>query len=251
MTAAKDKVAPTHLVETGPQTHVTRMIDQALVNPDISVEKMRGLFEFQKEVMAEQAKMDFAAAMSQFQASKAVIKYNKVGTGAGESTYGYADFPQMVKTVSPWMAEAGLSFTHRQDAPVVDAGKIVLVVVYCVITHAGGHSQEFSFPAVPDRRTETKWSPSQLLQASITYAKRQTLAMGLGLATGDDKFDDDAITHLTPVSEEQAANLRALMEETASDEAKFLKWIKAETVEAIPEQAYEQCVKALEAKRRK
>jgi hypothetical protein len=60
-------------------------------------------------------------------------------------------------------------------------------------------------------------------------------------------------TVTTPVGDtltkEQIANIVALITETGSDKAKFLAYMKAKTLEEIPQTAYSTMVKLLEAKR--
>ncbi len=180
-------------------TSMVTVIEQFLRIPGGKVEVLDRILDMQIKVMERQAKLDFANAMTAFNALKEVIPHNRKGTTAGNAPFSYADYPQTVKFVTPWCNEVGLSFSHREDAPMYnDKHELTSVMMHCKIMHSGGHFEEFPYPAMVDERLRGKLSPSQLLQLAKTYAKRQSLAMGLGFATGEDEDDDDA--------QKQAAN---------------------------------------------
>lgn len=228
------------------------MIEKVLANPEINIEALDRMVSLQIRMMEHQAKMDFAAAMSRFNALKQPIRHNRTGQTAGSAKFSYADFPTLVTAISPWLTDCGLSFSHREDTPTIDEhGNIKLIMVYCTVKHVSGHSEEFHYPAVPDERLRGKVSPSQLIQLAITYAKRQTLAMALGLATADDKHDDDSQRPGKPISKKQTADLLALADEVGADLGKFLKFLKIDKLEDLPESRYGQAIKALEKKRSK
>jgi hypothetical protein len=236
------------LPEQMPQ--LVRFLEQAVGKPDIAVEVLDRLVTLQIKVMEHQAKMDYAVAMNQFQSKKEIIAHNRTGITAGHAKFSYSDFPKMVKEITPWLETCGLSFAHRQDPPFMnEKGEITGIVVWCTIRHISGHQQEYSFPAMPDERLKGKVSPSQLIQMAINYAKRQTLAMGLGLATSEDITDDDA-SKTEAITDEQAADLLSLIDEVKADKAKFIKFMKVERIEDITTKDYRRAIAALEKKRK-
>jgi hypothetical protein len=195
-----------------------------IADTNIPMERVEKAFDLQVRVMEKQAEIDFNTAMWQFQQRKEVIAHNRQGIAPGGVAYGYSDYPKMVREVTPWLEEVGLSFTHRKDPPVIENGRIVMVMVYCIISHSSGHSREFPYPALPDEKLQGKLSPMKLLQQSITSAKRQSLAEGLGLATSDDHNDEDSTSYTELVSEQKAADILAKIDEVGADRAKFLSW---------------------------
>lgn len=170
---------------------IMHAITVAAADPQTDVMKMERMMSLYKELRSEQAKAAYAQALDRMSKFRQTIPTNRTGEGPGSSRYAYADWPQMEKTIRPWLSECGLSLTHRQDAPVIEGGKVALVMVYATLRHRDGHSEEVSFPAIPNTALAGKLSPSQLLQQSITYAKRQTAAMILGLSTQEDASDED------------------------------------------------------------
>lgn len=171
---------------------------QLAIQKDFDVERLREVMTLEREWRADKAKSEYSAAMVKFGSMKKTIQHNKTGKTAGGASFSYSDFPAIAKAVTPLMTDCGLSFSHRFDPPVMtEAGKVAYITVYCRVTHALGHFEEIHFPAMPDMRLDGKVSPSQLIQLAITYAKRQTLCMALGLSTAEDASDDDAVTPAT------------------------------------------------------
>ena len=168
---------------------------QVAIQNKVDSQQLKELMDLEREWRADKAKAAYSAAMAKFNQIKKVIPHNKRGKTAGNAPFSYADFGKLVEAVTPWMAECDLSFSHRQDKPVLtENGKIAYVMVYCKILHKDGHSEETDTMAIPDVRLDGKVSPSQLVQLAVTYAKRQTLSTALGLATSEDvTCDDDGV----------------------------------------------------------
>ena len=216
------------------------------IEKNLDTDKLRELMILEKEWRADQAKAAFDKAMAEFNKIKPVIKHNRRGTTAGNAPFTYSDYPEMVKTVTPLLGQCGLSFEHHRIR--VDDGEYEV----CKISHESGHSKENEFPILLDMRLKDKISPMQLRQLAVTYAKRQSLAEGLGLATEEDKKDDDAVRSVETITEEQAADLQALCEEVGNGaKAALLKWAKIEQLADLPANKYKQAVKGAEARREK
>ena len=220
------------------------------IEKNLDTDKLRELMNLEKEWRAEQAKAAYAQALSKFEGIKKTITYNRQGTTAGNARFGYADFPEMVTSVSPWLSECGLSFSHRQDAPVMNEAGIFYITVYCRVCHVAGHCEEVYFPAMPDERLKGKVSPSQLIQMAITYAKRQTLAMVLGLATAEDKQDDDSAKQEPLITEKQAADLTALVDEVVKNKSAFMKWLGVEKISDLKADKYKKAINQCEKLRK-
>ena len=221
------------------------------VEKGVDVEQLRELMALEREWRADKAKAEYAAAMTKFGTLRQVVEHNRTGKTAGNATFSYTDFPTLVSAVTPWMSQCGLSFSHRHDAPVMKSdGGVAHILVYCRIMHSAGHSEEFMYPAVPDGRLDGKVSPSQLIQLAITYAKRQTLAEGLGIATAEDRDDDDAQKPVDLITEKQAADLTALMDECIKNKSAFLGWLKVEKISDLPASQYARAVAECEKKRK-
>lgn len=254
-TATKDIVTEGEIVEhedrlpahTQEPTNPIQLLSQA-VQRNVSPEHLRELMQLEREYRADKAKAEFAEAMTKFASLKQNIRHNRTGKTAGNATFTYADYPTMVKAISPWLFQCGLSFSHREDAPMFNQeGAISCIMVYCDVKHIAGHTETVQFPAIPDTRLNGKVSPSQLIQLAITYAKRQTLAMALGLATSEDARDDDSSRAPDMINDEQLTHLREVAKKAnRTDEAKLCAWLRVDSLEDLTVEAYEKAVVSLE-----
>jgi hypothetical protein len=87
---------------------------------------------------------------------------------------------------------------------------------------------------------------------ATSYATKYAMLKLFSIETGENEEGRvEPYEALQRVSAEQAANIEALVSEVNADKAKFLKWMQAESVEDIRARDYEECIKALEAKRSK
>ena len=90
-------------------------------------------------------------------------------------------------------------------------------------------------------------SASQNMGSAATVGRRQSLVSVLGLTDVD--VDDDGADGET-ITESQAADLRALMEETKANEPRFLKLYGVEKLTDLPASMYAAAVGMLEEKRK-
>lgn len=242
-------------IETLPVEHgggnLVQAIIQAAHDPNVDVTKMREMMELAKEMRAEQAKIAYAEALAQFTRLKHTIATNRKGEGPGGAVFQYADWPTMEAAIRPWLSQCGLSVTHRQDAPIVEGGKIVMIMVHAILSHVAGHSETVAYPGMPNPKVADRLSPSQAIQQGITYAKRQSVALLLGLATAEDRNDDDGQKPGPELSEKQTGTLLDLVAEwnpSKEDKARLLKWCKVDVIEDIKPRQYDIVVQTLKDK---
>lgn len=233
------------------QDGLLNSIEKLLASPDTDLDRIDKYLDIQERILNKRAESDFVAAMVKFNSIKKNIKHNRTGTTAGNARFSYSDFPTTVATVTPWMNQCGLSFVHKQDPPTVKDGQLQFTIMHCIISHESGHSETFDYPVVTDERLRGKVSPSQLLQLAGTYAKRQTLCMGLGLATSDDKYDDDGAATVEVITESQAADIESLITETQTVKAQFLKFFKIDGISGLPAIDFKRAINMLEIKKKK
>ena len=86
---------------------------------------------------------------------------------------------------------------------------------------------------------------------AMSYATKTVLLKAFALETGESdesRYQPDEIAYITDT---QAAEIRQWIEDTGTDEAKFLGWLKVDSVEAITANAYQRALKALKKKAEK
>lgn len=86
---------------------------------------------------------------------------------------------------------------------------------------------------------------------ATSYATKYAMLKLFSIETGENEESRvEPYESSQRITEEQAANLEALITEVAADRLKFLKWMQATSVEDIRSRDYEEAVKALEGKRK-
>jgi hypothetical protein len=204
-------------------------------------------WEFDIRVKEQQAKEAYHEAMSKFAANLPEIeKDRKVGydhkDGHGSTSYAYAGLGNVAQKIQTALSEHQLHAAW--DPEQSESG----IKVTCTITHALGHSESTSLIAPPDNTG--KKNPIQAIASTISYLERYTILALTGLATHD--MDDDGADSEPDeaISDDQFADINALIEEVGADEAKFCKWLKVESIDKLPIKKYDHAIKALERKRK-
>ncbi len=198
------------------------------------VERIVALRERDQQMRAE---AEMAEALADFQAACPSIRRTADGHHGK-----FADYGTIVGVVRPIMADHGLSFTHDS----VDDGKNVTTT--CTLRHVSGATRTATFTGPYD--SSGSKNPLQARASARSYGKRYTLSDVLGIATEDDDDGDGAGGSAEFVSEEQAAELKALGEDVGIDVPGFFEWLNVESWETIPARRFKEATNAIERKRR-
>jgi hypothetical protein len=210
----------------------------------VDVEVLERLVALQERVTERNARSAFFEAVAAFQeacpeinkSKDAKIKSKRTGSEFG---YSFSPLEEITRTIRPHLRNHGLSYSW--DVKRGDGG----LDVVCVLRHIDGHEERASFPVPVE--SDGRMSSAQANGAAMTYGKRQSLTAVLGLTTAD--VDDDARRRESELSDRQAADLDALMDEVGVDRRKFLDWLGVASISEIRASDYPRAVKALERKR--
>lgn len=226
-----------------PQTPLA--IIDAAVQKDIDPASLEKLMELQERWDMKQAKTAYNQAMVAFQSSVPTIHKGRVNEGTRSK---YASFDDIMRIIRPELQRHGLAVTFSQtETPDT-------ITITCRVMHRDGHSEEspFSLPKDDPIKSNSGKRVTNLAQAqgsANSYAKRYCLCNALNLVTGDQ--DDDAAAASMPletVTEDQAAELRALIEESGADEASFLEWARVSSLADVPKVRFGKAAKILRDK---
>lgn len=208
------------------------------ISKDASIETLEKLMALQERHEANEARKAYHKAMTAFKADPPeILKTKAVSFGAGKPSYKHATLDHITEAVGRGLSQHGLSASWRTE----QNGK---VRVTCTITHELGHSESTSMEADADNSGSK--NAIQAIGSTVTYLQRYTLLALTGLAAKDQ--DDDG-AGAEAITEDQAANIEALLSETKSNKTAFLKWLKVDRVESIPAAKYAEAIKMLEKKR--
>jgi hypothetical protein len=154
------------------------------------VEKMMELQERWEKREAEKA---FRDAFAAFRGENIIIpKTLHVDRGRAGS-FVQAEYDEVCRRLSPALSRHGFSFRHDQkfgSRKWSDSGvesDIAWVYVTCYLEHKAGHVETLSLEGPPDDLSAN--TPTQNMQATASYLKRQSLLAITGTATGGE--DDE------------------------------------------------------------
>jgi len=223
------------------------LISKAL-EQDVSIEKMERLLDLKDRWEKGEAEKAYNEAIAQFKTEN--VKITKDGTvdftsPKGRTYYRFETLAHVVNTVVPLLAKYGLNHSWRTDQ---EGGQ---VKVSCKLAHSQGHSETISLHAGHDNSGNK--NPIQAIKSTVSYLQRITLTSILGLAAGD-QDDDGAGSHAQApdvdyISESEAANIHALIDEINVDEHGFVAWMQVSSVEDIPKEQLKKAITALEKRR--
>ena len=234
-----ERAPPVPALQTG--ANLLDMIGTAL-NRGLPIEYMDKLIEMKERLDAEAARQAYAADMAVCKAEMPPIEKDALVDyqgSKGRVTYRHESIGHVFEVAAPVLGRHG--FSH--DFDVTQEGD--KLTVCCSITHRAGHTKRVSLRAGPD--TSGGKNAIQAIESAVSYLKRATFKLALGVAArnegGDDgrgagpPMDGDTVELLG------AAAVVAVRERLAvigCDDTRVLKWASAqakrpiERVEDIP-----------------
>jgi len=228
-----------------PQTGLVAMLERLATNPDVPVDKLERLLAMQERIQGRQAETDFNASMTaaQSEVGRVAPDGNNPQTKSKYATYGKLD-----KILRPIYVQHGFALSFNTgDAPTADT-----VRVMCRVSHRGGHSELYKVDMPSDGKGAKGgdvMTKTHATGAAMSYGMRYLLKFIFNVAIGEDDNDGNAPKGES-ISDEQAANIEALLTEVGADRAKFLAWAGVAKVEHIAAKLYKTCVGQLEKKRK-
>lgn len=227
-----------------PQT-IMAVISKAASDPATDVDKLERLMAMYERLEARNSETAFNAAMTQAQSE--IGRITADGNNRQTSSK-YATYAALDRALRPIYTRHGfsLSFDTGDGAPDLH------VRVLCYVAHQSGHSRTYHVDMPADGKGAKGgdvMTKTHATGSAISYGMRYLLKGIFNVAVGED--DDGNAASIPRITEQQAADLRALIEEVGANEANFLKYMKAGSIEQIQAAAYRDAVSALERKRNK
>jgi ERF superfamily len=223
-----------------PPTDLLSILAQAVVDPRMDVAKMERLLEMHRQVTEDQRRVAFAAAMARLQAVLPQITKEGRIVVSGTERSRYARIEDIDQAIRPLLAAEGFSLafdTEAKDHGLLITGKI---------SHAEGHSETRSLLLPLDAQGAK--SPVQGVGSTVAYGRRYLVKMIFNLVEKGE--DDDGQGGSQPISEAQAADIQALMDEVKTDQGRFLVFMGVGEVKDILQKDVKKAINALETKRR-
>lgn len=232
-----NETTETNLAIVSENTAMVSMFERMASDPNVDVDKLERLMQMRERAIERQAKADFDAAMAEMQPELPVI--GERGKAAGR--YTYALWEDINSQIKPVLQKHGFALTFRTD---FKNG----ISITGVLSHRAGHREETSI-TLPADGSGNK-NDVQAVASSISYGKRYTAGALLNLTSHGE--DDDAYrAAVKTISDAQEIQINDMLEATGSDMAKFLKWLKVDSLSNIPAKSFDSVMATLRAKESK
>ena len=222
--------------------NILDVISRAANDPNTDVAKMEKLLEMFERISAKKAETEFNQALTACQKQMRPIAADAENPQTHSK---YASYAALDKALRPIYTENGFSISYdTQDSPKVDHVRV------CANVARGGYSRSYQVDMPADGKGAKGgdvMTKTHAAGAAMSYGMRYLLKMIFNVAVGEDDKDGNEPTE--NVSEDQIANIEALLTETGSDKARFLKFLKVKALKDIPAANYSAVVKMIEKKR--
>lgn len=151
----------------------------------------------------------------------------------------YADLTSVIKAIKQPLSNHGLSYVQF---PINDGDS---VGVCTRLMHTSGQwlENDIVFPLAK--------KDSQALGSFLSYIRRYSLTSIFGLPSVDDDAESAMVRgdDKKLITDDQIISIKKLLDETGTDNDKFCKWLKVNSVDHISAMHYDRAVAALEAKK--
>lgn len=215
--AERKETAPAEVTDMG--GGILAVIDRAVRDPSVDVEKMERLLAMHERVMAENARRGFMAAFKDAKSEmKAVVrnKYNE------QTKSGYADLDAVSAAIDPIYERNGFSMSFG-SFPATKEGHYG---VSAVLMHEDGHEKSYT-AEVPADMTGMKGNQNKTAThgfgSTMSYGRRYLKLMVWDIATRDDDGNDASA--IETISAEQAQTLRDLLKVKEKREERFVAFL--------------------------
>jgi hypothetical protein len=223
--------------------NLLEIVSRAASDPNIEVAKVEKLLELYERIQAKNAEAQFNEAMT-----KAQSEIGRIGADATnpQTRSQYASYAKLDKVLRPIYTNHGFSLSFDEgDSPKPDHVRILCHVA------RGGYTRTYHKDMPADGKGAKGgdvMTKTHAAGAAMSYGMRYLLKGIFNVAVGEEDRDGNDPPGES-LNNEQIANIVALLTESNSDKAKFLKYLKVKSLEEIPAANYSAVIKLLEAKR--
>jgi hypothetical protein len=214
-------------VATNPMTILQCVVDQKATPAEI-----REVMEIANHWQDREAARVFGERFAAFQAEvPQVEKRRAVNTKGGDRMYQFAAMEDVDRVVQPVKARFGLSTSGTiKSAP--DGVHVEWTL------QIGSHREkrEYVLPTIAPAGLVQNANATQNLGAWLSYIRRYTYCLALGVVVRDEDTDANDMAALLVIDARQREELTALIAQERMDDAKIaklLRWVGAESVETI------------------
>jgi hypothetical protein len=243
---AKQEVAtrPEQSAPAIPQTEagaVLSLIERAARDPSIDIDKMERLMRMHQEVLERKQEREFFEAMGRCQAEIPQVVRDAVNDHTKSK---YARLESIAKAITPVVTKHGFSMSFgTEDSPKDGHHRVV-----CLLAHAGGYAREYraDLPAdIAGSQGKANKTAIQAFGSTVSYGRRYLTLMIFNVALTNEDDDGEASGGAETITDDQAAQLRELIEQAGASLPKLIKMAQIERLEDMPAKDYDAAVKTV------
>lgn len=225
---------------------VINLIVRAASDPNVSIDKMERLFAMQKEMIAEQKRDAYQAAMALAQAEIGPVARDRMNS---HTKAAYATLEAVDAAIRPLYTKQGFSLEF--DVEHHDDGKLTVI---CHVQHAAGHRERRSLKSSLDTagiKGERNKTDIQGLGSSISYLRRYLTCMVFNVAiANEDKDGNRQRDNGATISAAQYEQLSRWLDEVDGDPDKFIADYKIASLVVLPVARFEHAVRRIQDRAR-
>lgn len=213
--------------------------------PIEALEKMMGLYERQQ---ANQARMEYNAAMVAAQADMPVVVRDGHNTHTNSR---YAKMENVQKTIKSVYNAHGFTVTISEDE--TKSNREGWVRVVAIVRHIGGHDERFYREGpIDDKGPKGNPTKSELhgVQSTVSYLGR-TLTCAIFDVTIADHDNDGNGSNGKPaefISDERIKAIRKMIDDSDSDVVKMLEAFGVDTLEEMTDPMWSEAMRLMKTK---
>jgi hypothetical protein len=220
------------------------VIERAATNPDVDIEKMERLLEMHERITAKAAEQAFNSAMVQAQS-----EMRRISTDAEnkQTRSRYATYGALDRALRPVYTAHGFAVSFDTEPGAPDT-----VTVVAHVSHRDGYTRTYRVQMPADGKGAKGgdvMTKTHATGAAMSYGSRYLLKLIFNVAVGEDD-DDGNLGAQVHISDDQIANLEALLSEVGADRSGFYKYFGIEAMSEMPESRYSVAVAMLRQKGR-
>lgn len=231
-------------IEPQESASMLSVIQRAATDPACDIEKMERLLQMKERMDAREAETAFNQAMADAQSDMGRIAANRENT---QTRSKYATYDKLDKVLRPIYGKHGFALSFDEGEAPADH-----VLVLCHVSHRNGHTRTYKKLMPADGKGAKGgdvMTKTHAAGAAMSYAMRYLLKGIFNVAIGEE--DRDGNSTVARVSQEQAANIEALLTEVGGDKKRFLAYLKVDSIADIPAANYSAVIREIEAKRQR
>lgn len=235
-------ITPARVDELPANATMTQFLAAALLDERVSVDKMRELYAFHRQIKKDDAEEQFDAAMSRLQAKLPVIPKTRTIEVKGKIRSRFAAIEDIDAICKPLYTAEGFGVDY--DTDIQGEGKVG-VIIY---VSRGGFSKTRRV-ILPLDKSEYR-NAVQNYGATISYARRYAFSLAFNIITGGEDNDAHAVS---TIIEEEQRNIEDLIAECGLKPEAISKFLQILDVKSIGDitrgKHYQTAINYLVAKR--